>query len=65
MIPSYITRKMIWSEILGIVSVLNWLWSKLSCAGNALLDMIQLCKLNYIIQLLLLLLLIPSRNLGR
>jgi hypothetical protein len=56
---------MIWSEIIGTVSVLNWLWSKLSCAGNALLDMIQLCKLNYIIQLLLLLLLIPSRNLGR
>jgi hypothetical protein len=49
MIPSYITRKMIWSEILGTVSVLNWLWSKLSYAGNALLDMIQLCKLNYII----------------
>jgi hypothetical protein len=65
MIPSYLTRKMIWSEISGTVSVLNWLGSELSCAGNALLDMIQLCKLNYIIQLLLLLLMIPIRNFER
>jgi hypothetical protein len=47
MIPSYITRKMIWSEILGTVSVLNWLWSKLSYACNALLDMIQLTELHH------------------
>jgi hypothetical protein len=55
MIPSCITGKMIWSEMLGSVSELNFLWSKLSCVSVALLDMIQLCKLNYLIQLLLLL----------
>jgi hypothetical protein len=55
MIPSYITRKMIWSKMLSSVSELNLLWSKLSCVSVALLDMIQLCKLNSLIQLLLLL----------
>jgi hypothetical protein len=55
MIPSCFTRKMIWSEMLGSVSEMNLLCPKLSCVSVALLDMIQLCKLNYLIQLLLLL----------
>jgi hypothetical protein len=40
-----------------LVLLVNWMCycSRLSCAGDALLDMIQLCKLNYLIQLLLLL----------
>jgi hypothetical protein len=44
---------------------LNWLRSRLSCASDALLDLVQLCKLNFITMLLLLLLLTPSRLLGK
>jgi hypothetical protein len=55
MIPSCITREMVWSEMLGSVSEPNLLWSKSSCVSVAMLDMLQLCKLNCLIQLLLLL----------
>jgi hypothetical protein len=44
---------------------LNWLRSRLSYASDALLDLVQLCKLNFITMLLLLLLLTPSRLLGK
>jgi hypothetical protein len=61
MIPSYVTRKMIWSGHPGTICVLAMIYA-LSCACDALLAKIQLYRLNSLIQLLLLLvLMIPSK----
>jgi hypothetical protein len=66
MIPSYYTRKMIWLEMLGSVSELNLLLSRLSCTSVALLDKIQLCKLDLLdLAPAAVSLLIPSKRSGR